>query len=407
MASRKKRQRVYLACRAIFSGPKSQIRKNKIVRKEIQDHEHALGSLSDMDVDEIVEIARGLLERQIFEFDLKARLEFPALFQSSRERDALREASELEAEQSVADLLEYVTDGEDNDDVWPAEAEPEEMPRPEEDTVAEVMEVVEEVFESTQRPALTTVPSLHPVRLPYKAQHVLLSEVQVLLEECFYDFARKWLPSLLEEKQCDCAIAIELTVWSHLLRRYAGKIPLEALDIRGDSQLDSTLKAVHKIRHSAVHRLRLTGSDVRDLVIQGAAAATMLRDLQRAAVLQELAAELGHKITSMELVKNDAEKTAVAQLQDIARRRAALDREEEAAIAEMLRRDADGTKSIGILVEESVGKILRAPRGYSEEEEDEEGDGSEEDGDEAYADAEESEDTFVEPTRAVNAGVEE
>lgn len=83
---------------------------------------------------------------------------------------------------------------------------------------------MDERIESIQHPALKTVPSLHPVRLPYKAQHVLLCEVQVLLEECFYDFALKWLPALLEEQQCDCALAIELTIWSHLLRKNAGKV---------------------------------------------------------------------------------------------------------------------------------------------------------------------------------------
>lgn len=131
----------------------------------------------------------------------------------------------------------------------------------------------------------------------------------------------------------------------------------------------------------------------------------MLRDLRRAAVLEDLAAELGHKITSMELVKNDAEKTAVAQLEDIARRRAALDREEEGAIAEMLRRDADGTKSMGLLIEESVGKILRAQQ--EKDTSGEEEDVGSDDEDEAYADAEDSEGAVVEPLRMVNGAMEE
>lgn len=115
MASKKKKQRVYLACRAIFSGDRSLLRKKKLVRKEIQDHKHALGSLSDISVDEVVEIAVELLEQKIFESEPKAKLKFPTLFQSTQERDALREASELEAAQSVADILEAVTDGEDNE----------------------------------------------------------------------------------------------------------------------------------------------------------------------------------------------------------------------------------------------------------------------------------------------------
>lgn len=79
-------------------------------------------------------------------------------------------------------------------------------------------------FGGIRHPSLTIIPTLHPVRLPYKAQHVVLFEVQMLLEECFYDFARKWLPALLEKQKCDCAIAIELTEWSHLIRKQAGKV---------------------------------------------------------------------------------------------------------------------------------------------------------------------------------------
>lgn len=114
----KKRERVYPACRAIFSGSKALIRKKKLVVQEIRDHGAALASLSDIGYKEIIVIVRDLLEKQVFESDLKARLQFPKLFQSSAERDALREASELDAAQSVADILEELaTDGEDIDDV--------------------------------------------------------------------------------------------------------------------------------------------------------------------------------------------------------------------------------------------------------------------------------------------------
>ncbi|KAI4598322.1 hypothetical protein KJ359_003206 [Pestalotiopsis sp. 9143b] len=355
--TKKKRERVYLACRAIFAGPKAQLRKKKLVVQEIQDHRAALASLSDIEQDEIIEIVRDLLEKQVFELDLKARLHFPKLFQASAERDALREASELDAAQSAAEILEEVaTDGEENGDV---EMECE-APLPSGSKGKEKMtEPVNGDFGGIRHPHCTIVPTLHPVRLPYKAQHVVLCEVQTLLEECFYDFARKWLPALLEEEKCDCALAIELTIWSHLI----------------------------------LHRLKLTGADVRSLVAQGAAAAAMLRDLRRAAVLEALTAELGHKISSMALVKNDAERTAVARLEDVRRRREALDREEEAAVAEMLRRDADATIAIGMLIEESVGSIWRAaPVEQSGGEEEDESDSDEDDANEAFADAKEGED---------------
>lgn len=105
-------------------------------------------------------------------------------------------------------------------------------------------------FGAIRHPYLTIVPTLYPVRLPYKAQHVVLFEVQTLLEECFYDFARKWLPALLEEQKCDCALAIELTEWSHLIREDAGKVSTIS---------ESPFKPIH----SHTHRPLLIQSEMR------------------------------------------------------------------------------------------------------------------------------------------------
>ncbi|KAK9772884.1 hypothetical protein SCAR479_10394 [Seiridium cardinale] len=349
------------ACRAIFSGPKAQMRKRKSIRKEIVDHKSALRSLGDIGTDGLVAIVRALLERQVFESDLKARLEFPELFQSSPERDALREASELEAVQSVRESFEQgVSDGEDDEE--------DELPWLNRDVKAATNDNVSAhssnpslVAAPQPTSAAATIPSLHPVRLSYKAQHLLLTEAQIILEECFYDFASQWLPFLLMDEKCDCAVAIELNYWSHLYRKHVEQIPLRALNLKG-RKFDSTMAAINRLRHSAVHRIKLTGSDVRDLIKAGVDVALLLRDNQRAALLGEISAELSNKITSMELMKNDAEKTAVAKLKEIQKKREELDREEAAAIASMLKRDAENTATIGTLIEESVGRLLSIPR---------------------------------------------
>ena len=61
---------------------------------------------------------------------------------------------------------------------------------------------------------------LSPCYLPYKAQHMILNNVQRLLEELSFDFATKWTPWLLEDEKWDCAEAVELTTWTKIFEKH-------------------------------------------------------------------------------------------------------------------------------------------------------------------------------------------
>lgn len=202
------------------------------------------------------------------------------------------------------------------------------------------------------------------MRLPYKAQHILLTEAQLLLEECFYDFARQWLPHVVEEECCDSPVAIELNHWTSIFRKHNQQIPPEALD-PPDIELNLMLGSIRNLRHSAVHRLKLAGSDVQTLIKSGVALASMLKDYRRAVLLGSISNELDNKVRSMELMKNDAEKDAVARFQEIQRKREELAMEEKTLVADMLKKDAQNMNSIGILIEESVFNLLKAPPDHS------------------------------------------
>ena len=49
-------------------------------------------------------------------------------------------------------------------------------------------------------PATPRTPTLHPLTLPYKTQHHLLTTLQAVLEECCFDFGRLWLPEVLKAR---------------------------------------------------------------------------------------------------------------------------------------------------------------------------------------------------------------
>ncbi|KAI1772566.1 hypothetical protein F4818DRAFT_424788 [Hypoxylon cercidicola] len=344
------RRRVYLACRAIFVGDKAQLRRPKKVREEIEKRPSALGSLNrDLGIEKVVEILRDLLERRVFESELKAKVEFPELFLSSPRQEAQREASEIDAAKSTAEALEEIVSAEH------ADAESDEG-FGDVRQFGENVKVEIDVEQAAPRQRVV-LPSLYPTYIPYKAQHVILNEAQRMLEESCFEFVQKWAPAVLEEQGLDCASSVELTKWTRLLAKIADKMPQEAFHL-AVTPLTDILFATNKLRHSAVHRLPTTARGIQDLVKSAVALTFALNDQKRAGQLEEMCYELDSKIKAMELNKNVLENSVKVGLEEIQRQREALDRKETEMIANMIRDDRENKGLIGILLEDSVGRIL-------------------------------------------------
>jgi Zn-dependent M16 (insulinase) family peptidase len=103
-------RRVFLAYRTVFTGPHAQIRKSKKVREVIEQHKESFKSLiRDFGFEKVADIVKTLLDQRVFESELKAKIAFPELFQTSPARDVQRNASENDAARSVAEALEELT----------------------------------------------------------------------------------------------------------------------------------------------------------------------------------------------------------------------------------------------------------------------------------------------------------
>lgn len=103
-------RRVFLAYRTVFTGPHAQIRKSRKVREVIEQHRGSFQSLiSDFGFDKVADIVKTLLDQRIFESELRAKIAFPDLFQTSPARDVQRNESENDAAQSAAEALEELT----------------------------------------------------------------------------------------------------------------------------------------------------------------------------------------------------------------------------------------------------------------------------------------------------------
>jgi hypothetical protein len=105
---------VYLALRGVFLGPDAHLRNQKKVRDRIQkykDNAEIKALLQQHSEDSICNIAKLLLERQVFESSLTAKLCFPEVFDVSPAQSAEREASIAEAAKSEADAIRNVAEG--------------------------------------------------------------------------------------------------------------------------------------------------------------------------------------------------------------------------------------------------------------------------------------------------------
>jgi hypothetical protein len=103
------RRQVYLACKAIFSGTNALMRRSKAIQKRVTEHEASLQTLIlDFDVDRVTKILKGLLEKKVFQSEIKAKLEFPDLFVSAPSRETQHDAFEDEAARSAAEVLEEI-----------------------------------------------------------------------------------------------------------------------------------------------------------------------------------------------------------------------------------------------------------------------------------------------------------
>ena len=110
------KRRVYLACKAIFAGSNAQLRRQKKIRELVGKHKKSLKPLlNDFGEDKVVEILKAMLEGQIFQSELKAKVEFPELFVSSPIRSVQRTASENDAVRSVEEALDEITSMEERD----------------------------------------------------------------------------------------------------------------------------------------------------------------------------------------------------------------------------------------------------------------------------------------------------
>ena len=111
-----------------------------------------------------------------------------------------------------------------------------------------------------------SVPSLYPVYLPCDVHHHLLVKIQNLLEGVCYSFGQRELGQILDKRQWDCAESVEFSRWPKVPFSHPDKFPAIAIAELG-KPLAQLLDSIIHLRHTAVHRLRVTVTRVEQFLV--------------------------------------------------------------------------------------------------------------------------------------------
>ncbi|KAI5363409.1 hypothetical protein J4E82_011633 [Alternaria postmessia] len=219
---------VYLALRSIFKGADARVRKSKKIHELIQKHHHQHGIsnlLEEHNMDMICNVAKTLLEQQVFESTLRAKSRFPEVSEDSQSQSE-GQATPSSSASSTETALQSVN---------------------------------KQVPERTYQQIGSPIPSLYPIYLPFSTQHKVLVSVQHMLESACYTFAQKKLRFVLETEGLECAEAVELHRWSNIFQTQQVEFPEDNLEALG-RPLPELLRSMTELRHATVHRTRLSAN---------------------------------------------------------------------------------------------------------------------------------------------------
>ncbi|PWI65007.1 hypothetical protein PCL_08366 [Purpureocillium lilacinum] len=201
------------------------------------------------------------------------------------------------------------------------------------------------------------LPSLYPCYIPFDAQHLVLTTVQEILEECCFDFAEQWLPELVDEQGWTCAAAVELNRWT----QYLNERTLTSLGLDANLErpgLGVLLVEMRSLRDVAVYRVPTTARGVSQLLHYARRFSNLLGDGKRTAAIDRIKEIVDDKIYLLELNKKVLESTASGKLRAIRDQHAALIRQEEQIVADMLHLDLERGQLAGRVLRHSIEKLL-------------------------------------------------
>ena len=137
--------------------------------------------------------------------------------------------------------------------------------------------------------------------LPYQTQHRLLVKVQGILENACYEFRSRTIKQVMERERWGCPQAVELNTWVRIL--YSNQDRFQQADLEGlGKPFAELLDSLSHLRHTAVHRLRVSANGLEQFLVDAETLVQLLQDDNCAKRLTELRRDT--QLTIGELKRN-------------------------------------------------------------------------------------------------------
>lgn len=197
-----------------------------------------------------------------------------------------------------------------------------------------------------------TVPSLYPAYLVFPSQHRIVTEVQALLERSCFAYGQTTFWEELEKRGWDCPESVELNVWASVLLEQQAKVNSELVAERG-RPMSEIMNSLSHLRHTAVHRIRVTANRVYQFICDAENLCIILGDFESSERLAGLRRGLQSTIDDINRNKDLLESRHVEILKHFAEERAKLLQQEKAAHEQLLAEDKKYQARVTAILESS------------------------------------------------------
>ena len=356
---------VYSHCSSIFTGTNAEVRKLKKVSHILLLNKASIrGFLDEFSLENVSVVAKKLLKEGVFQSLHRAQLRFPDLFQGS-------EAGEVGGTVPEAEVVSFETEaahealGTSEDDhgysptdghgnhggslriITPEELSPRSRrPSAEQRQVIQVIQVIPpaafprrdhaaQLIHHSDPNAIIHEPSpdrlwrLHPIYIPFRTQHRILTFAQSTLEACCWDFGQTWVPHLMKANKWDEPESIELTEWIKQFPKYTKGLPTSATRPIAGKSLNQVLSDTTTLRHRAVHRKPTSVRAIMEMLQAAYDFALALKDTPRAGLIRTIEEQLAASTDILSQGQGLLQHTAFDELEVTAKGKAELDKLEQ------------------------------------------------------------------------------
>lgn len=158
-----------------------------------------------------------------------------------------------------------------------------------------------------------------------------------MLENACFSFGNDTIPQIMQRKGWDCPEKVELNVAVRVILKNQSNLDTKKLN----TTLAEFLTLTMRIRHTAVHRVRVTAARVEQFLVAGERLADLVGDDNCTREMARFRAETIFAIEEFTRNKTFLVSEHKKKLDSIAAQRAELDRLELAAVADLLKDDQE------------------------------------------------------------------